>query len=180
MSKSSSVHGRLAERGSTLVVSLILLVILTLLVVTNINMTSVNSKIAGNMQYKSEANSAAQIALEQVISSNFTTNPQPLTVPVDINNDGVADYNVQVPAPNCLSALPIKQNQLNPANPDDAGCLADGAVQNAGIVGALSGNSNCSNTQWDVQGNVLDVNGSGVNVTAHQGVTVRVPAGTSC
>ena len=101
-------------------------------------------------------------------------------IPIDVNNDGVADYNVQIPQPSCLSALPIKQSQLNPANPDDAICLADGTAQNAGIVGATGGNSMCSSTQWDVQGTVLDTNQTGVNVTTHQGVSVRVAAGTSC
>ena len=169
------------QRGVALVVSMIMLVLLTLLALVAINMSSVNLRLTGNEQARSESIAAAQLAIEQVASTNFPANPQPVTVNVDLNRDGVTDYTVTVAAPVCLNSVPIKTVQLNINNPPDVPCFASGAAQNTGIVGAGGGgNSVCSSTQWDVSATTADNANSGATVNVHQGIGTRVPIGTNC
>src|SRR5665647_3788905 len=80
------------QRGSTLLVALIMLVLLTLVAVSAINTASSSIQIVGNAQYREEATAAAQQAIENVISNaNFQT-VAPVPQNIDVNNDGVADY----------------------------------------------------------------------------------------
>ncbi len=173
------------EAGMVLITALVMLVVLTLLVVAGINMTNVNTKIAYNMQVRDEAQDATQRVIENVISdaANFNAPlPAPAAVGVDIDNDGTADYTVNAATPACLAATPIKQNQLDAANPADIPCFGTSSLQNSGLVGgtATAGNSLCANTTWDVSASYADPAGTGLNVVTHQGVNLRVVAGTSC
>ncbi|MDQ3197317.1 MAG: hypothetical protein M3Q32_13390, partial [Pseudomonadota bacterium] len=65
------------QQGSTLLVSLIMLIILTLFVVTAINVSNVNLKIVGNVQSKKTLEANAQQAIEQVLSSSAAFNLAP-------------------------------------------------------------------------------------------------------
>ena len=167
------------QAGATLLISLVLLVMLTLFVLTVVNLTSINSRIAGNMQTQIEAQAAAQQAIEQIISTPyFTTNPQPATIAVNTGN--IKTYSVSVAKPTCISVVPIKTTELDITNADDAACLGSAAVVAAGIVGAGgAGDSLCSNSQWDIAGTVDDAD-TRAKVVLHQGVAVRVPVGTAC
>ena len=171
-----------AQRGATLVIAMIMLILITLFVLAAVNMSSINFKVMSNEQARNESIGATQQAIEQVISTNFPTNPQPVTVNVDINGDGNTDYTANIAKPTCLNSVPIKTDdpQLSVTNPNDIACFASSASSTSGIVPAVSGgNSLCSNTQWDVKGTVTDTRtGSSVNV--HQGVGVRVAVGTAC
>ena len=178
-----SMPPRLRQRqsGATLLVALVMLVILTLFAITAINFTNINTKIAGNQQFKKEAESAAQQAIEQIISADFTTNPQATTVNIDINNDGTTDYVVSIAKPACLVISPIKVLDLDIAKPDDVACFTSAKFGPAGGVG----NSLCSNTKWDVQATVTDSgstgsSGSGAKAVTHQGILKRVRVGTPC
>jgi len=171
---------RHTQSGSTLIISLVLLVMLTLFVLTVINTTNVNSRIAGNMQVQTEAQAAAQQAIEQTISTNFTTNPLAAAIAVDINNDTKTDYTANVDKPACIGIIPIKQVELDYKNPLDQPCFGSGAAGSSGIVGVGSGgDSLCATSNWDVKAGVTDAS-SGANVAIHQGVQVRVVVGTSC
>ena len=167
------------QSGSTLLISLVLLVMLTLFVLTVINTTNINFRIAGNMQTLSEGQAAAQQAIEEVISTPaFSINPQALTISVNINNGKT--YSVGIAKPVCISVVPIKTVELDIANPDDAACLGSGSVVSAGIVGmGGAGNSLCSNSQWDIAAQIDDA-ATKANIRVHQGVGVRVPVGTAC
>lgn len=160
-----------------------MLVVLTLFAVTAINLSNTNLRIAGNMQARTEAEAAAQQAIEQVISSNFTANPVPQNIGIDINNDGTTDYTVTIPVPTCQSSKPLSNADLDPSNAADAVCLGSGAATNTGIVstpgGAGGAQSWCYKQQWEVQANVVDTR-TGASVHLHQGVFLRVPAGTGC
>lgn len=163
-------------------IAMIFLVLLTLIVVSAIKATNVNTKVVGNMQTQKEAQAAAQQAIETVISSDFTAAPTASTVTVDINNSGQAasTYSVAVPKPTCTDIKPIKLSELDAANADDQPCYASGASQNAGIVGGgASGNSLCSNSNWDVSATATAPDSTTTNTT-HQGIAVRVVAGTQC
>lgn len=176
---------RTQQAGMVLITALVMLVVITLLVIAGINMTNVNTKIAYNMQLKEEAQAATQQVVEQMISdpANFNSPlPPPTTVAVDINNDGTPDYSVSAPTPSCIASTPIKQNQLDASNPADIPCFGTSSLQNTGLVGGkvATGASLCANTTWDVSTSYTDPSGTGLSVATHQGVNLRVVAGTTC
>lgn len=169
------------QRGTALVVSLIMLVLITLFGIAVVNMSSVNLRVANNEQVKAQSVASAQQAIEQVASTNFPANPQPLTVAVDVNGDGNSDYNVAVAKPVCNNSVPIKLVELEISQSSDVACFASAASSGSGAVGlAPSGNSVCSNTQWDIAATATDSINSGATVTVHQGIGQRVPIGTTC
>jgi Tfp pilus assembly protein PilX len=169
------------QRGASLVVSLIMLVMITLLALSVINMSTVNLRVASNEQIRTQQVASAQQAIEQVASTNFPANPQPVTVAVDINGDGTADYDVAVAKPVCNNSVPIKLVELDIAQSSDVACFQSAASSGSGAVGSAgSGNSVCSNTQWDLSATATDAVNSGATVTLHQGVGQRVPIGTTC
>src|SRR5688572_26041587 len=98
MKRSASVD---RQRGATLVVGLIMLVLITLLVTSAFTLSNTNSKSVGNMQIRNEAVAAANKAIEQVVSSPFTAAPAAEAIDVDLNNDGTTDYTVAFAAPTC-------------------------------------------------------------------------------
>jgi Tfp pilus assembly protein PilX len=59
----------IVQRGATLLVTLIMLVVLTLFAVTMFNLASVNLKIIGNFQSQKEIEGAVQQALEQIMTT---------------------------------------------------------------------------------------------------------------
>lgn len=144
------------QRGATLVVGLIMLVLLTLVVTTAFVLSSGSLKAVGNMQFREEAIAAANKAIEQIISTNFTELPIGSIVPVDIDQDGTDDYQVALQAPVCVQAVPI-----------------------AGDVGTLSGvssgvpSTSDYNTVWDIEARV-DSARTGARVTIWQGVRKRL------
>jgi Tfp pilus assembly protein PilX len=92
------------QRGAALVVGLIMLVLITIMLVSALVLSSSNFRSVSNMQFREEALAAANRAIEQVISSNFTAEPKAEEVLVDIDNDGDTDYVVKVDQPTCISA----------------------------------------------------------------------------
>lgn len=173
------------QRGATLLVALVMLVVLTLLVVSAIRSSNTNLRIAGNMQMQGEAAAAGQQAIEQVISRNFTENPVSSVVSVDINNDGVNDYTANVATPTCTGSVALMNANLDKNNANDVPCFSSSTASNTGIISAsgtpvTTGQSWCYMQQWDVQAQSTDSAGTGASVTTHQGVSLRVPAGTTC
>ena len=171
------------QRGISLVVGLIMLIVLTMLVVSAVRFSSTNLRIAGNMQVQTEAAAAAQQGIEKVLSSDFTAAPTAVTVDVDLNNDGVKDYTVTIPTPVCNSSQPLTGADGNPNAANDQTLFSSGNSDNTGIIDS-KGNSTGSTSfilkqKWDVQARVADTK-TGADLTQHQGVAVRVPAGTGC
>lgn len=185
MSRSRHAAPARTQSGATLLVSMIFLVVLTLIVVSAIKVSNVNAKVVGNMQIEKEADAAAMHAIEAMISTDFTSLPTPSTTIVDINDSGRAGsaYTVLVPAPICSGVKPIKSSELDASNTADQPCFASGASQNTGIVGSGgSGNSLCSNSNWEVNATVTPPAGTSAAVapTLHQGIAVRVAVGAAC
>ncbi|MEJ8859349.1 pilus assembly PilX N-terminal domain-containing protein [Variovorax robiniae] len=174
---------RKSQRGATLMIAMIFLVILTLVVVSSIKATNVNTRIVGNMQIQKEAQAAAQEGIETVISTDFTKLPTATSVSVDINDGGQAasTYVVSVAAPECTSVKPIKLSELDASNADDVPCYASGAAQNTGIEGAgPNGNSMCSNSNWDVNATATAPGVATTTTTTHQGIALRVALDAAC
>ena len=190
------------QRGATLIVSLIMLLLITVLAISSFTLGKGNLQIVGNMQQRQQAFDAAQSAVATVISTTqFTATPTdaitnpcgggapcasgnitvdcngPNTTCVDVNGDGVNDVNVGVTV-TCDSIQPIPVTALDFTNPNDAGCLI-GASQNTGVAGASNQNSMCSNSVWDVQASATDAV-SAANAVIDQGVAVRVSSSAAC
>lgn len=145
---------RTKQRGATLLVGLIMLVLLTLLAVSAINISTVNLHITGNVQAQVEAAAAAQQAIEDVIEDidNFNVNDPPL--PPDVVT--VGNYNVTVQPPVCLHVRSVRS----------------GYSYGVGYVPEES--------TWDIQASVnkdKENTTTGVSATIHQGIRVLLPPG---
>jgi Tfp pilus assembly protein PilX len=176
------------QRGATLIVSLIMLVLITLLAVSSFTLGKGNVQIVGNMQQRTQIVSAAEQAIGTTISNTqFTQTPtnfipapcNPLvnnTICVGVNGDNANDISVLV-TPTCDSILPITNLQaLN--DPTLFNCSI-GAQQNTGQVGATNGNSLCAHSVWEVLASATDTL-TGANAVIDEGVGVLVPATTVC
>lgn len=177
----NSMNPHRPQRGFILVTALVLLVALTLLVLSSLLSSNSNLHVVGNMQEQEESVAAAQQAVEQTLSNNFTASPTQTSVAVDINNDGVADYNVTVLKPVCKNSTPLANS--TPNLPPE--CLSSGTASNTGIIGSngqslASAQAWCEAQLWEVQANAVSASGSGGVTAVHQGVTLNVPAGTGC
>ena len=175
-------HPMRKQHGATLLVALIMLVLLTIFAVSSMNTANTNLKVVGNMQAKAEATHIAQEAIETVLSTTqFLTNPSNAilspcgsanTLCADLNNDGTTDYTTTLtPIPRCVTVKPIKNSQLNLSNTEDLGCSA-GQAQQFGVAGAVTGDSLCSNTVWEITAKTTSP--AGASVTLIQGVGMRV------
>jgi hypothetical protein len=91
----------------------------------------------------------------------------------DVNGDGKNDITVTLaPKPACVVSQTIKNNNLNLSDPVDAGCIV-GAPQNYGIVGAVTGDSLCADSVWEINAQSVD-NATKAQTTVTEGVAVRV------
>ena len=169
---------RQRQRGISLVLGLIMLILLTLLAISAFQASNVNLRIAGNMQVRQETLAAAQTGIETVLSTPafINTTTPPAAKSVSLNG---ASYTVDfTPAPACKSVVDIPSEDLVPTNPDDFQCIPSAALpgSSSGIFlasGPPSTLSLCSNTRWAVIAHVADANTS-ADTTLEQGVAVRM------
>lgn len=153
------MKGLSEQRGFTLVVGLIMLLLLTIMVTSAFTLSGVNLKAVGNMQARAEATAAANAAIEGVISSDtLFRNPSSSTVTV-------VPYSVSVEAPVCLRAIPIKTNSSDDAQPN---IYLEGQPGGGGTTGY-------KNTYWNVRATVDD-GVTGAFVVVNQGVKLALPA----
>lgn len=148
-----STLARRSERGAALVVSLIMLVLITLLVITALNLGSANFRAVSNTQFRDEAVAAANAAIQSRLSTDdFATAPPLIPVPseVDINNDGETDYTALVTV-SCISASVAETADPSSASLPPAMSLAS-----------------TWNTVWDIAARVTDPV-SGASVVVHAG-----------
>lgn len=160
------------QRGVTLVVGLIMLVLITLVVSTAFMMSTTNLKAVGNMQFRDEAIAAANVAVERLMSTDFTTAPAPTEHAIDIDNDGAVDYMVDIALPVCVRSAGI--TKLPETDPDASTC-------SFGAGGAPV----CFETVWDLTATVREANAillTGARATIRQGVSkrVNVTGATAC
>lgn len=92
------------QYGTALVVGMIMLVLITLMLMTALNLGTTNFRAMSNMQFRSEALAAADKAIEQIIGSAFTDAPTAEEILVDLDNDDVSDYLVEIAQPQCVYA----------------------------------------------------------------------------
>lgn len=176
------MSGRPGQRGVTLVVALVMLVVLTLLVVSAIRFGNINLRISGNVQSESEASAAAQVATESMIQTiNVSTNISSITSQTVNVSTGGATYTVSITKPGCLFNKNIDNAQLDPTKAADLVCFettdTEKLVTNKDTL--TTAPTACKNQQWDVTASVDD-DKSGAKVSLLQGVSVRVGAEVQC
>lgn len=184
------MKGRQTSRGVTLIIVLIFLVIITLFSVSAFRASTTNLRITQNMEFRQEAIAAAQAAVEQTISTpafHAASAAAASTVPVDVDGNGIDDYNVTVrPADACARIRPLRNAEL-PRNAAtglpqaawircDSGQASGSGAGGTGLIegGAApvaTGLSYCVETHWNVQAVVADEE-AGVSVELNQGVAV--------
>jgi Tfp pilus assembly protein PilX len=178
------MNARRTQRGATLIVATIFLILMALFAATAFKTSTNNLRMIGNMQVRQEGIAVAQKAIEQTISSTlFTTSPTTVAatpVTVDIDGDGVTDYTAMMnPQPACYRTKVIKASELNLAKAGDISCIKSSKVEQGGIdlpdSAAGAGDSMCSNSEWSIGARVADAR-SGAVVTVNQGVAMRVLA----
>lgn len=152
------------QKGATLVVGLIMLVLITLVVITAYNLSSTNLKSVGNMQFRDEALAAANMALEQTMGTTFATAPAAATVEVDLNQDGNNDYTVEIAEPACISGSLVTWTASN----EGGGSSAELELLDSGKNSYLT-SASFYNTIWDIEATVTDLT-TGASVKVHQGV----------
>jgi len=174
------IRRRPVQHGSALVMSIFFLLLLATLALTGLRASTTNVQIVGNMQARQEVTAAAQMLLEQTVSTDeFATNPQGVyaaaRVATDYNGDGQTDaVAVLAQAPVCLRARSVSFIDLDPNNPQDAPCFASAALTNPGLLPGSGGpaGSLCADTEWHLRVRSTDA-ATGAAMTLNQGVTVR-------
>jgi Tfp pilus assembly protein PilX len=141
------------QRGTALVVSLIMLTLITILVITALNLGAGNFRAVSNAQFRDEAIAAANLAIQSRISSTFLDPPATTTDPVDIDDDGTTDYVVQV-TPTCISAS-----------------VAETADPSSAALPPAMSLASTWNTVWDIAAVVTD-DATGASVVVHAGTRV--------
>jgi len=190
------------QRGATLVVSLILLIVLTMLVTATLVASNTNLRVVGNMQAQTEALNAAQQGVDAVISrTDFVTTPAAAVVnpcgtanQLCVDKDGNPTINVasayyttkisgapfDTAKPACIQVRPIKTTELVYTIPDDQPCFL-GAKQQFGTAGATSGDSLCAASVYQITAETTGANGATASVTQGVGIRISVDAmETSC
>ena len=164
------------QKGATLLIGLIMLVLLTLMAITSFNLGKSNLQIVGNMQFRNETVRAAEEAVEAAISMPTGVSVASASS-IDVNGDGIADVAITI-TPTLLQAHVKKNSALDLTDAGQLGCTL-GQSQSFGVVGAATGNSLCASTLYDLKV-VAKEAATNASVELHQGVSVQVPADTVC
>lgn len=143
------------QRGATLLVSLVMLVVLTLFAVSGFNLSSVNLRIVANFQQQKEMEAAAQQAIEQLISTSNAFNLTPAASTICVNGAAgtcLGGHNVAISAPTCNYAVTAKgyTKKIGELTPED--------------------------TDWEVRASANDTT-TGANAAVVQGLRIRLLAG---
>lgn len=148
-----STLSRSRQSGATLVVGLIMLTLITLMLITALNLGTANFRTVSNMQFRDEAIAAADKAIQQVVGSPFTTAPAAQTIMVDLDNSNPVtyDYQVDIAIPVCVSAS----------------LAASSDPSSVSLPGAMSAAATW-NTVWDIDATV-----SGANNVGQAAVEIR-------
>jgi Tfp pilus assembly protein PilX len=179
-------HRSRRQSGVALLTGLILLMAVTLLAITTMNLGKSSFLIVSNMQARAQAIASAQEAIEDALSTtrlflspnSIYLNPCTTanTKCVDIDGDGTNDITVALtPTPTCVKAQIIKNAwiNLNLNDANDQACVV-GTNQTFGIAGATISNSLCSDTIWNIRAQATD-NVTQASIAVSEGVAVRVP-----
>ena len=177
------INPRPRQSGITLIVSLIMLIVLTLLVVSAIRFGNINLKVANNSQVDVEAQAAAQIGLEKMLSAiDAADKPDSVSALTGQSiSTGGASYTVNVAKPTCIMSRYVLSTELNPGKTSDRVCFGGGdhdpMVDPNGKL--IPQPTECKSQQWEMTSTLSDA-GSGANTTLVQGISARVSLEVQC
>lgn len=181
------------QSGTTLLVAMIMLVLITLLVINTVNLGSGSVQTVSNMQAKNQTTAAAEETLQTVISNKrfFETPSTVFAEPCagsynkkcfNLDGDSSPDIVVSlVRDPVCVKAMVQSNQGLQMSDPEDANCATQGDQRLFG-QGGSGDSSACAESVWDIQAQAIDMV-TQARSTAIQGVSVIVPTDaidTSC
>ena len=165
--------GRLAacrERGATLLISLIMLVVLTLFTISAIRTGNIGFKIVGNQQAQKLMEAAAQQAVEQTISNLGNFDPLAVIAPGATAAQRVCvgaaagDPPVAIPPAACASGTPVDVMPVR--------CISTRRSQFDSLTQPMATYDNV----WEIVATVTD-SLTGAKATYHQGVKIRMLSG---
>jgi hypothetical protein len=177
------INTRSLQKGVTLVVSLIMLIVLTLLVVSAIRFGNINLKVANNAQVDTESQAAAQIGIDQMLADiDAADKPDTIAAKAGLSiSTGGASYTVNVAKPSCIMSRYVMTTELNPRLSGDRVCYggggADQIINASGVV--IAQPSECKSQQWEITSTLSDP-ASGANITLVQGISTRVSLEVQC
>lgn len=162
------------QRGATLLISLIMLVVLTLFAITAIRTGNIGLKIVGNQQSQKLMEAAAAQAIEQVVSNLGNFDAIALIAPaataaqrVCVNaNAAAGDPAAVIPPTACTSGTQVDVQPVR--------CVS--AKRQTG--GSLTQPMSTYENTWEIIATVTDTL-TGAKATYHQGVMIRMLA-SSC
>jgi len=143
------------QRGVTLFIALVFLLVMTLFAVASVNMSTVNLRIVNNMQSIKQMESVAQNAIEQMLndSSRYGLSPDGSDIDVEmVTATGSETMTVTIDTPKCINYVTA---------------TGYSAAQEAIIP---------EDTTWEVVAHVKDAL-TGARVDVHQGFQMRMLAG---
>lgn len=152
---------RTRQGGVTLAIALIMLVIITMMVLGAFRLSTGNLRTVANIQFRNEALAAANVAIDEVVSTLLPEGslnpPIQRVIDVDIDGDGKDEYKVTIPAPQCVRAVQS---------------LA--SVPSSVTLGSAMSSIALWNTLWDINAAVTDfaAGSTGASLGTHQGVWV--------
>ena len=182
-----------SQQGTTLLVAMIMLVLITLIVINTVNLGGGSMQTVSNMQFRNQAGAAAEEALQEVISNKrFFETPETVFATacngsynakcVDTNSDSQPDVTVTLtPNPTCVQARVLTNADLNMNVKEDADCATPPAQEAFGMA-APTTKSECARSMWEIRAEARDLV-TEANAVATQGVSVTVPKNsvdTSC
>ncbi|HEU0200023.1 MAG TPA: pilus assembly PilX N-terminal domain-containing protein [Burkholderiaceae bacterium] len=179
--KAGPAYAGTAQRGITIVVTLIFLALISFVVITAYRLSGQQLALVGNAQGRSQARAAADYAIEETVSSlDFVKRPDYVAtkvVQVDVLGDGATKLGVTMARPSCYRVRTVKSNELDLSKATDRSCLASTAGAGGALVegggGVTAGDSLCADTEWALSASVSDAV-TGTNLTVNQGVSLRV------
>lgn len=157
-----------AQKGSVLLLSLFMLMVMTMLALSAIKMGTVNLRTINNQQARSEAMAAAQDALDQVVNKNFTNNIAGTGGTYTVVKDAGKSYSVTVATPCIRQVTPIMNTVLDVTDSEDLKCYD---TQTNPV-------SACSTTVWELTATVQD-GWFGAYVQMRQGTGIRMDNGAA-
>ena len=155
----------LRQRGATLLISLIMLVVLTLFAVTAIRTGNIGFKVVGNQQVQKQMEAAAQQAVEQVVSNLANFDPVVYVSPSTTSAQRV-----------CVNGSPpvaIPPDTCNPGSTQvdvaPVRCISSVRSQFDSLTQAMATYDNV----WEIVATVTD-SATGAKAVYHQGVKIRM------
>lgn len=183
------------QSGSTLLVAMIMLILMTLIGLMAMRLANTNLRVVSNEQFQRETQAAAAFALDAIANSPTFASANAQTITVDV---GAASYNVAITKPSCKRYRTVPKSELVSVSAsgvpqiDTANipCFTGSSSSPLTIADLSSagggGASLCAGTLWEFQATATPASGevnTGVTNVTVEGVEQRmtVPdAQTSC